>query len=423
MSEKKFRSVVLVTESFPFGGTTEDAFVSPEIHPLADEFEHVYIVPVRHKGEPRHNLRLPANVHIVEDLLPVLGNKTQRLRYMLNPLVRAAVADALANHLNMRSAATFTAAAIDLRKAFAEMIARYRIDVDTTLFYTFWLEEATSALALLSRTMQREGRQLTLITRVHAHELRNRRSPLLKRFTASAVSAAYPVSGSGVDELKRLYGNTDKFSLQYLGSSRPETTGSGELPPLPPESSLNFVSISRIMPAKRVTLIAKLMRKIAQSLPHRRVTWTHVGDGPGMMELTKDLSGGLPRNLTVDLPGALRNEDVHRLLSQRPMSWGVLLSARETLPVALLECASYGIPCIATNVGDVDEMVDDETGILTSPYPDLELTAQLVADLDSAPEHYMRLRRNAYMRWSERFDAEKHRAIFARNISEGKWQG
>lgn len=420
MSEKKFRSLVLVTESFPFGGTTEDAFISPEIRPLADEFEQVYIVPVRHKGEPRHNLRLPANVRIVEDLLPVLGRKTQRLRYMLNPLVRAAAADALSNHMNMRSAATFAAAAIDLRKAFAEMIARHRIDVDTTLFYTFWLEEATTALALLGSSLQRQGQaHLTLITRVHAHELRNRRSPLLKRFTASAVTAAYPVSGSGVDELKRLYGVTDKFRLQHLGSSRVAGTPA---PPPPPEGTLNFISISRIMPAKRVTLIARLMRKIAAALPHRRIFWTHVGDGPGMMELTKDLSGGLPRNLTVDLPGALRNEDVHRLLGERPMSWGVLLSARETLPVALLECASYGIPCIATNVGDIEDMVDDETGILSSPFPDLELITQLVADLDGAPEHYMRLRENAHRRWSERFDADKHRAIFAKNISEGVWK-
>jgi len=87
-----------------------------------------------------------------------------------------------------------------------------------------------------------------------------------------------------------------------------------------------------------------------------------VGDGPRRDEIT-GLIDKLEISDYVTLLGArndvldiLRNSDIN-----------VLSSKTEGLPMVLIEAMSAGVPCVATAVGGIPQLLDDEAGIVVPP--------------------------------------------------------
>jgi glycosyltransferase involved in cell wall biosynthesis len=100
-----------------------------------------------------------------------------------------------------------------------------------------------------------------------------------------------------------------------------------------------------------------------------------VGDGRLEAELR-----GLVRDLGLDrvvrLLGPRSPEQVAELM--RAADAFVLASRFENLPVVLLEAMASGLPAIATAVGGVPEVVDEDTGILVEPCRVEQLAAAIV---------------------------------------------
>jgi glycosyltransferase involved in cell wall biosynthesis len=63
--------------------------------------------------------------------------------------------------------------------------------------------------------------------------------------------------------------------------------------------------------------------------------------------------------------GQRGHRDVAELMRQADLF--VLPSLFENLPCVLLEAIASGLPCVATAVGGVAEVLDDETGVLCQP--------------------------------------------------------
>jgi glycosyltransferase involved in cell wall biosynthesis len=90
-----------------------------------------------------------------------------------------------------------------------------------------------------------------------------------------------------------------------------------------------------------------------------------IGDGPLRAELER-LSADLSIAPHVTFAGQRTGPEVGRLLGAMDMF--VLPSLREAFPVALLEAMAAGLPVVATRVGGIPEVVDDEVnGLLVSP--------------------------------------------------------
>jgi glycosyltransferase involved in cell wall biosynthesis len=109
-------------------------------------------------------------------------------------------------------------------------------------------------------------------------------------------------------------------------------------------------------------------------------------------------------------------EDLHidaRFLGSRPDIGNlmngcdafVMSSVIEGLPVVLLEAASIGLPCVATNVGGVPEViVDGRTGFIVSPGEPLQLGEAMSALMKLSPAERARMGSAARKRAVTKFD-------------------
>lgn len=88
----------------------------------------------------------------------------------------------------------------------------------------------------------------------------------------------------------------------------------------------------------------------------------------------------------VEFVGWIDGEKKQRLLETSQML--VLPSYNEGLPVSILEAISYGLPVVATNVGDVSSVVrNDENGFLIQP-GDIEALADAIERIKASEKNY-----------------------------------
>ena len=95
----------------------------------------------------------------------------------------------------------------------------------------------------------------------------------------------------------------------------------------------------------------------------------------------------------------------------------ITLSATEGgAPVSIAEAMGCGIPIIATKVGGVPEMVD-ENGILLAENPTVEQIADAIVEIATASENKRRVMRTASRKkWEKDFDCKKNAFLFSEQI-------
>ncbi|MEE8403075.1 MAG: glycosyltransferase family 4 protein, partial [Candidatus Hydrothermarchaeaceae archaeon] len=112
--------------------------------------------------------------------------------------------------------------------------------------------------------------------------------------------------------------------------------------------------VGRLYPLKGINYFVKACKDVLTV--HDDVKFVFVGDGPSMKKIPDDAHF---------IPVGYRN-DVRRFYSIADVF--VLPSLSEGLPTALLEAASYGLPCISTDIGGAKEILGDgSAGILVKP--------------------------------------------------------
>jgi glycosyltransferase involved in cell wall biosynthesis len=89
-----------------------------------------------------------------------------------------------------------------------------------------------------------------------------------------------------------------------------------------------------------------------------------VGDGPARHEL-EERAGRLGLRGDVEFHGHVTRQAVADAM--RAADVLVLPSLWETMGCVLAEALASGIPCVATRVGGVEEVIDDRTGVLVEP--------------------------------------------------------
>ncbi len=145
-------------------------------------------------------------------------------------------------------------------------------------------------------------------------------------------------------------------------------------------------SVGRLAPEKNQAL---LVRAVAPMLdPHRHLVI--VGDGPERAALHEQVASSL-RSEFVHLTGP--RDDVPELLAAFDVF--ALTSSSEGLPLVLLEAMAVELPVLATAVGGVPDLVEDQvTGYTVAAGDATALTRQL-AWLSSRPQQARRVARCA----------------------------
>ena len=102
-----------------------------------------------------------------------------------------------------------------------------------------------------------------------------------------------------------------------------------------------------------------------------------------------------------------------------PVSCLVNVSSSEGLPVSLMEACSFGIPCIATEVGGTPEVVHDGvTGFLLGKNPKAADIAAAIEKMSRLPEEqYSAMCRAARRLWEDKFNADRNYEKFYRELA------
>ena len=289
--------------------------------------------------------------------------------------------------------------ALQLRDFISETLSKESIS-ESIVFYSYWLKTGAHAIALL------DYRNSIKISRAHGSDIYEEKTetaylPLL-RFSASNLNAIFFVSKDGKSyfEEKTKMKNPD-FFVSYLGVNRPDF----DITKAKRSNKYVIVSCSNMIPLKRIDLIIYALASVKCA---REIEWFHFGDGilrTGLEEIAGKTLGSL-KGITYRFMGYYPNDDLLRFYSANRVDLFINASSTEGVPVSIMEAQSFGIPVIATDVGGVNEVVNEGTGSLMQADFSPEDLAQLI-------EHYSGLnekesdgiRANAMRNWELNFNS------------------
>lgn len=181
-----------------------------------------------------------------------------------------------------------------------------------------------------------------------------------------------------------------------------------------PQGEINLVSCSTVYPVKRLHLIVEALKEIDGIKIH----WTHYGEGAQLEEIKADCLDTLPSNIECDFKGYVDNSALMEEYSHIPYHLFLNVSESEGIPVSIMEALSFGIPCIATDVGGTGEIVRNKyNGILLEKDFKPKVLAEWIkyfAELSDT--EYQGYREHSRQSWQDNYDADKNYKAFVKTL-------
>ncbi len=166
-----------------------------------------------------------------------------------------------------------------------------------------------------------------------------------------------------------------------------------------------MVFVGRVVEQKGLGVLFEAMQSLLGE--HPNLSLTVVGDGPHRQDLAaRAESMGLGDR--VEFVGAKSQSEVVDILAKADLF--VLPSYAEGVPVVVMEALGSGVPVVASFVGGMAELVeDDHTGFLVRPGDPVQL-ADRIGRLVADPELRARLGANGRAKVADDFDARSEAA-------------
>ena len=162
------------------------------------------------------------------------------------------------------------------------------------------------------------------------------------------------------------------------------------------DEDVMVLSVGRLVPEKAQHYLVSAARLLKEKAPDLR--FFIAGEGPCRKELEEQIAEG-------GLDGAFRllgnRSDVDRLLSAADLF--VLYSDTEGMPVSLMEAMSAGVPCIASNLEGIAQLIPEERFGKLIPSGDPELLAETIREFTADPARMAATGRNGQQRIRESF--------------------
>ncbi|MCB1119296.1 MAG: glycosyltransferase family 4 protein [Chlamydiia bacterium] len=196
--------------------------------------------------------------------------------------------------------------------------------------------------------------------------------------TEKAVSARFIscISHHCLSQVQRITtpSHWDKMGVVPLGVD-PDIFSPRPYPPSP----FQIVCTGRLVPTKgQIYLLHALERLQQQGLT---LTATFIGDGPSRPQLEAFAN---EHHLNVHFTGNIANTEVHKHLQSA--HFFVLPSFSEGVPVSLMEAMAMEIPCIATAINGIPELITDQKEGLLVPPAHLTALTEAIHTLYTDPQ-------------------------------------
>jgi glycosyltransferase involved in cell wall biosynthesis len=177
-----------------------------------------------------------------------------------------------------------------------------------------------------------------------------------------------------------------------------------------------IISCSWVVPVKRVDKIIEALAQISDL----KLEWTHLGGGPILEEIKEKSRLLLNNKVIYKFPGSLTNQQIIKFYQENNFNLFINVSDSEGIPVSIMEAMSFGIPVIATDVGGVNEVVQDgHTGLLLNQNFSInELITKIlfVAKMSSADYHTMRIKSRKL--WEDKYNSKKNYSDFFNSVND-----
>ena len=240
-------------------------------------------------------------------------------------------------------------------------------------------------------------------------------SRLTQKIQASLFCCA--ISQYGVTQLVSACGQGErrKLELTYLGV---DLDGFPARPFRPNPAPFQAICVGRLAPEKGQHVLIAAMDALAKD--GRNIRLRLVGDGPDRMALQQDVENrGLAQHIAFD--GNVNQDKLLELYRESDIF--VLSSFAEGLPVVLMEAMAMGIPCVASQVNGIPEIITPECDGLLAPPGDTEALARAIARLADDAELRRTLGERARVKIQEKFDLRHNTAhladVFRRRLAAG----
>jgi glycosyltransferase involved in cell wall biosynthesis len=261
---------------------------------------------------------------------------------------------------------TIAATSLEKMEILERLIEKETLPSDT-LFYDYWFEDSTLALALLKK----RGVIIKAISRTHRFDLYDDafkgRVPF-RRFKVKYLDSVFAVAKHGQEYFKGrvMEAMKPKIKLSYLGVRQPEKI----FDQYEEKQEKTIISVSNTQPFKRVHLIPAMLAKF--DFP---VRWIHFGKGPMDSVIAEEIKK-LPVHIRAEQAGSLPNEEILKFYVDNQIDMFVSLSSSEGLPISMMEAISYGVPVFACEVCGIPDLVNETTGALFQQNDSIEVVGE-----------------------------------------------
>ena len=401
MGHKTHRNAIVFTLFYPY--STFDYYVDIEIEKICNNFNTVYIIPI--SIEKSIERELPKNATLLESnftpkpfkaLLTAVFSKYYWKELFL-ALRKRKLNNALFKHLTLQYS----------KVSFLKSILKQKLieDADIRWVYSHWLLEGVYAAAIL-----KDKYNFELISKAHSLDIYKERHinsyiPFLEN-TVSKINQIHFISDLGRDYFNQNY--KFKFPQQQQFVSRLGIRNTTPLKNYETKSTFKIISVSYIYPLKRVDLILEAIAQIKDF----NIEWHHIG--AYYTEHTENIKNKAKQlldkrnNVKIVWLGDFSIPQVYEHYNYNEFDLFLSASSSEGIPVSMMECMSFGIPVLSTDVGGVKEIVDHGiNGYLV----DSDATALSIAELISTYYHLSQtqkstMRLNAYQKWKNYYNAD-----------------
>lgn len=392
------KKVLLITKGFPLGDS-ERCFLDAEYQHMNMEFE-LYILAVT---QAKNNDLVP-KVTIFSDYRPEVIELINQWKYkevrsdIWNARNGASVFDWIRRSVNILK---YSAHADHVQNILLQLIEENGID----LIYTFWCMPATVAALRLKN----KRKDIRVISRFHGVDLYQYRAvgswqPLRQYISDLASNLVFACDYAQDYYIRTFSCDKGKCIRIYLG------TGKRRYIQPSIRNKIVIISVSAVVPIKRVELISKCIGVASQYL---NIEWHHVG---APITMFPHLNG---TNVTYIAHGQVANESITALYEEILPDLFITLSSTEGgAPVSIQEAFSMGVPAIGTHVGGIPELISDGVnGYVVSDNPGVEEVVKKIREYASLSlSKRIKMSENAYKVWALKFNSDNNAEEIVKTI-------
>ena len=350
------KNLIIILSDYPFNNG--EPFIINEIEYLSNSFDNIYLFSVCGKKGIKPIYKLKENVHAYP-----LNCNHNKIKYVLQGLFYSNKYFKIEKRGFKKNIADFYLRGRN--KTIVKSIKRY-IDPfinynDSFYVYTYWLTFAISGILLKEHLLKKFQIFARVISRCHRYDIYNEEAfnsyiPFQSE-SIKLLDGVYSCSNDGANYLSKLYPDfsTKISTLRLCTNDNCTSLSYGK------QNCYRFVTVAGFRKVKRLDLFALAFIDLVKS--HSNVFWDAFGDGEDLCQV-KTIIENANCSGHVRFHGNVTNKEIFEFYRNNEVFYFVNVSSSEGIPVSIMEAMSFGIPCIATNVGGTSEIVNNSNGVL-----------------------------------------------------------